>query len=312
MPQSNFILRLCRGISPARVAIGLTFGTLTLGGLLQPSSVMAAGTLSSEIAEKDAKVSVVKSGLGLCDSPTVDANGNLVFLDRTKGDLWQVSTKGELKKLALSLPGARSIAIEKDGTILVTKPKQLSKVDKDGKESLLIAGDLMGEPEDMSVGSSGALFFTNGAGKAIFYRTPDGKRIAHRGAAAVISGLAYRDEKQTLYLSYLEEDRVVSYDITVEGFLGQTPKEVAKVARPGGITIDEQGNIFVVSQKEKAIYAFSAEGKDLGHFEISNDKVKAPALPTNLLFAGPDKKTLFVTGEGGLWKLAMKNPGLAR
>lgn len=276
------------------------------------SDAHALSELPEDLVDKNAKVTSVQSGIGLCDSPAIDDKGVLHFLDRTSGDIWEIDASGKAKKLPLAFPGVKAIAYDKTGTLLLAKSKELSKVEKDGKPSVLIGGDILGDLEDISVGANGSLILSNGAGKSIFYRTPDGRRIAHRGAGGAVSGLAYVDEKKKIYLSYRDENKLVSNDFTDEGFLGQSPKEVAKVDSPGGLTINERGDLFVVSQKEKAIVVISAEGKELGRFQITNGKSKTPLMPTNLLFGGSDHKTLFITTEGGVWKLAMKLPGLPR
>src|SRR5262249_48799278 len=150
----------------------------------------------------------VKTKLGLCDGLSVDPDGNLFFLDRTDGTLWSVSKSGDVKAAPGKFPGALVAIPQKTGDVLVAKPKQLSLIEPGGAEKVLIKGEILGQPADFSVGSSGAMFFSNGAGKAIFFRTPDGRRIAQRAVGLDVSGVAYVDEKEQIYLALPKENKV--------------------------------------------------------------------------------------------------------
>ena len=49
---------------------------------------------------------------------------------------------------------------------------------------------------------------------------------------------------------------------------------------------------------------FGPDGKPLGTIPIGN-----PDGPQNIAFAGPDKKTLYIVGDGAVWKVAMLAQG---
>jgi gluconolactonase len=69
-----------------------------------------------------------------------------------------------------------------------------------------------------------------------------------------------------------------------------------------GLAVDEAGRLYVTSTI--GVQVFSPEGRPLGTIPIGN-----PDGPQNLAFAGPDKKTLYVVGDGAVWKIAMLAQG---
>ncbi len=295
--------------------LGLGLVTAISGcGLLLSLAGDAAAALPAQILDGDAKPTAVKVGLGLCDSPTVDGKGNLFFLDRSSGDIWKLTDKGDVVKDQTKIEGARSIAVEKAGGFVAGLPKRFAHHAPGEAERILVGGDIIGLVEDISVGKSGAMFLSNGtSGNSVFYRTAEGGRIAQRGVKGGVGGLAYVDEKSTLYASQPTESKVLAFDTSNEGFLGVNAKTaVPKVSDPAGLTIDELGDLYVASPKERAVFVFAPDGKEIGKIELPSEAGKPAPAPTNVIFAGPDVKTLFITADGGLWKLPLKVVGLSR
>jgi gluconolactonase len=84
---------------------------------------------------------------------------------------------------------------------------------------------------------------------------------------------------------------------------------------PDGLKADTEGRLYVAAGRTKArpphetseakggVYIFSPEGKLLETIPIPDDEV------TNCAFGGPDKRTLFITAGGNLWRVRLNARG---
>ncbi|MDR3460246.1 MAG: glycosyl hydrolase family 28-related protein [Verrucomicrobiae bacterium] len=66
-----------------------------------------------------------------------------------------------------------------------------------------------------------------------------------------------------------------------------------------GVTTDSRGNVYIAAGE---IHVFDPAGKPIGVINV-------PERPTQLLFGGKDKQTLFITARSSLYSLKMKYPG---
>jgi hypothetical protein len=89
-----------------------------------------------------------------------------------------------------------------------------------------------------------------------------------------------------------------------------------------GLTFDEKGNAYFASYNEGKVIVFSPTGMRLGDISILTPPPTYDVSPgirantSNCVFGGSDNKTLFITGDGGLYQIKLKvagrlRPGLA-
>ena len=62
---------------------------------------------------------------------------------------------------------------------------------------------------------------------------------------------------------------------------------------------DSEGNVYIVSGQ---IYAYNPSGKFI-------DTIYVPERPSQILFGGPDRKTLFIGARSSLYAVQMRNSG---
>jgi gluconolactonase len=70
-----------------------------------------------------------------------------------------------------------------------------------------------------------------------------------------------------------------------------------------GVAFDRNGRIYVTSVN--GIQVFDQHGQYLGTIQV-------PRTPANVAFAGPNKRTLYITARQGLYKLQMLSQGTNR
>ena len=113
------------------------------------------------------------------------------------------------------------------------------------------------------------------------------------------------DEK-TLYSADSGGEYLVAFDVQPDGKLtnrrnfGKYQGLKTTESHADGIAVDSQGRVYVGI--EPGVQVFSPKGEPLGLIPTSQR-------PQNLAFAGPDKKTLYLTGRSALFSVNMLAQG---
>jgi gluconolactonase len=123
-------------------------------------------------------------------------------------------------------------------------------------------------------------------------------------------GIQLSPDEKTLYVADSYGESVVAFDVADDGSLSNRRafghyKGVSKVERgydshADGIAVDSESRVYVGTLQ--GVQVFSPQGENLGLIPISQR-------PQNLAFAGPDKKTLYIAGQGAVYRLRMLSQG---
>lgn len=197
---------------------------------------------------------------------------------------------------------------------------QIAVISPKGSEAVLADG--LVAPNDLIVTKEGGLYITDpGRGPvaakpnpppnapAVYYVPPGGKAI--RVIAEGIdypNGLGLSMDEKTFYLNDSNGDYVLAFDVAKDGTLSNR-RNFAKYLGPwegrqgghyDGMTVDSRDRVYVASPA--GIQIFSPKGAHLGTIPMPGDG-------QSLAFAGPGKKTLYVIGRGGVFKVRMLAEG---
>jgi gluconolactonase len=178
-------------------------------------------------------------------------------------------------------------------------------------------------PNDLVADKKGGVYFTDPGTypppgeflteiPAVYYVRSDGSVAKIADDIARPNGIILSPDEKTLYVANTLGAFVVAFDVQPDGS-ARNPRNFARLAgilmtnrgvRSGadGLAVDEAGRLYVASTI--GVQVFSAQGGHLGTIPIGN-----PDGPQNLAFAGPDKKTLYVVGDGAVWKIGMLAQG---
>jgi sugar lactone lactonase YvrE len=170
------------------------------------------------------------------------------------------------------------------------------------------------QTNDLSIATNGAMFFTNHySGKTLFYRGPAGD-LKQWGNFPVPNGVEFVEEKGFLYLCLSDSNRVDKYSVGNDGTISNQKKFV-DIAVPDGITLDKNYNVYIASNQEGKIYVYDSTGKTLGAITMQGTATTV-GNASNCIFGnqigGPNDKTLYITGNGGAYKIQLNVAGRTR
>jgi sugar lactone lactonase YvrE len=202
--------------------------------------------------------------------------------------------------------------------------RRITRTEKDGKITVLAdkwMGKRFNSPNDLTIDTKGRVYFTDprytGSEKreidveSVYRIDTDGKVTQIISDVNKPNGIALSPDMKTLYLA--ESDNkgkrlLLSYPLDKDGNVGKR-KELYDFGKDRGIdgmSVDEKGRIWATAGRDKTAgtYVFDAEGKKLGFVAI-------PETPTNCVFAGKDRSTLYVTAGKSLYRIETKAKGFA-
>ena len=124
------------------------------------------------------------------------------------------------------------------------------------------------------------------------------------------NGLTLTADGKTLIVDDTLGTTVFAYDVQPDGSvtnkrafaeLRDIPAGQESVA--DGLALDSEGRIYITTVK--GVQVFDAAGQYLGTIAVARQ-------PANVAFAGPDKRTLYITAREGLYRLKTLAQGPGR
>ena len=270
-----------------------------------------------------AKVQLVKQGLKQgAQGATAGPDGSLLFTERTTNRIWKLGNDETFSVYMddtnatnsfLFDPKGRVIAVERMpsqvGVLAPTKATLADKFESHG----------FGNLNDLVIDKMGGVYFTDDRGipadgikPAIYYLKPGGQVIKIGEDLTFPNGLMLSPDEKILYVDDTQGDSIRAFDVQPDGsavnernFVTVTEglrKNDAGAMASGadGLTIDAAGRLYVAANTGVQVY--SPEGRYLGSIPV-------PRKPSNLAFAGPDKRTLYVLAGDSLYKIQMLAEG---
>ncbi len=120
------------------------------------------------------------------------------------------------------------------------------------------------------------------------------------------NGIAFSPDEKYLYVNNSEPKKIwMRYRVQPDGSLTEAKLfyDATSDSRPGapdGMKVDEQGNVY--STGPDGLWIFSPEGKPLATILI-------PEKAANCTWAGPDRKTLYITASSSIYRIHLNIPG---
>ena len=272
------------------------------------------------------RVQVVARGLRGTEGPIAAPDGALLLTEQTANVITKIDAQGSRTTFLENTNGSQGLTFDQKGRLIGVLPATRQIAVLMPTRTVLAAmfeGKPFAGPNDLVADRKGGVYFTDPGGyppageylthiPSVFYIRPNGSVIRIADDIPRPNGIILSPDEKTLYVANTLGAFVVAFDVQPDGSV-RNQRNFARLqgilmtnrgVRSGadGLAVDEAGRLYVTSTI--GVQVFSADGRHLGTIPIGN-----PDGPQNLAFAGPDRKTLYVVGDGAVWKVAMLAQG---
>ena len=276
----------------------------------------------------DARVELVKDGYQWLEGPVDDGKGGLYFTDLSASRIYRLAPTGEIAIWRENTQGTNGLFVMPDGRLLGSQGRGKKIVEFMADQSVrplaaAFEGKPLYGPNDLIPDKKGGIYFTDPPPRLgpdlapkepgnLYYMRPNGDVIFLDGAIQRPNGITLSLDERTLYVADTEGEFLWAFDVQPDGTV-KNRRRFAKMLEPekgqfglksrgDGIAIDAEGRVYVTTGA--GIQVISPKGEHLGIIRI-------PALAHNVAFAGPKKQTLYLTGQGGLYRVELLAAGPA-
>jgi gluconolactonase len=218
------------------------------------------------------------------------------------------------------------IEFDKQGRLIVAQDGRLSRLkqatvgDSGVIDSIMVTSGTNGvtfsQANDLSIGSNGGIYFT-ALGSAVYYLSPSRKLSTVSTNITQANGIEWLAEQKAVYVNSTGGGVYrFAIDSTNDSLINRTPF-ISATMQPGtdGGCVDSHNNRWVASYSQGYIKVYSANGDSIGRISLTNppgtfnNRAGVAGNADNCAFGGSDLKTLFITGDGGLYSLKVKVAG---
>lgn len=272
------------------------------------------------------RVQVVAKGLRGTEGPIAAPDGALLLTEQAASVITKIDAQGNRSTFLENTNGCQGLTYDQKGRLIGVLPatRQIAVLTP---ARTVLASAFEGRPfigpNDLVADRRGGIYLTDPGGyppagqflttiPAVYYVRPDGTVIRITDEIPRPNGIILSPDEKTLYVANTLGAFVMAFDVQPDG----SARNQRNFARLGGIrmtnqgvrsgadglAVDEAGRLYVTSTI--GVQVFSQQGRHLGTIPIGN-----PDGPQNLAFAGSDRKTLYVVGDGAVWKVAMLAQG---
>jgi gluconolactonase len=287
---------------------------LYLGAILLVAT--ACGTVTIDrtvpVVQPTGALRQLADGFAFTEGPAADAAGNVYFTDIPRSNIhrWDAASdrislhranSGEANGLIFDLQG-RLVACE-----MLTH--RVTRDDLHGAITVLAdryAGQPLHMPNDLWIDAQGGVYFSDflgpdasiPGGLQVYYIAPDTHEVIRAtGDLLAPNGVIGSADGRFLYVTDPGHSATYRYPIVAAGRLGKREDFVAEAT--DGMAIDERGNVYFSGDE---IRVFSPAGELVTRLPL-------PQRSANLTFAGPDRRTLFITAMNAIYVLPMNVRG---
>ncbi|OQW96306.1 MAG: hypothetical protein BWK77_05340 [Verrucomicrobia bacterium A1] len=294
---------------------GMRLGVVGAVALLQAATASAG--LGALVAP-DAQPAVLGSGYGFCEGPAADGAGNVYFSDGRTNAIHRYTPGKPVALFTGDSFDANGMMFNANGELVVCEGAAFRVVAidvKSGRRRVLAGGGTtreFNEPNDLAVDRQGGFYFTDPnyrhrgqppvRKEDVYHVSPDGAVTCVSTVCKKPNGILLSPDGRTLYVADNGGKCIYRYDVTGPGRLANEKMWIDLGAGPDGLTLDARGNLYVACGPV-GVKVHAPDGSPLG--------ILAPGVyASNVVFGGPDFKTLFITSKDKFLGLPMKVEGV--
>jgi gluconolactonase len=262
----------------------------------------------TEFLEPGSDWEPVSQGHKFTEGPAVDREGNVFFTDIPNNRIHRAGVDGKVSVFKEDTGGANGLMFGPDGRLYACQNgrKRIIAYSPDGRESVIAEGV---ESNDLAITVRGEIYFTDPANKRVWFIDSKGaKRMVHEGIR-LPNGVVLSPDQSLLMVADSAERWVWSFQIQADGSLANGQPfyrmEIGESFTSGadGMTVDSEGHLFVTTSEGLQIC------DQPGRVVAILDKPQPGSL-SNVVFGGPDLKTLYVTAGDKVFRRRLRRQGV--
>jgi len=276
-----------------------------------------------------------------CEGPAYDAATGYVYFTQQIGNnvpnwpIWRVKPGVDTGIVWYRTYQNNGLAFDPQGRLVAAQNGRLSRLkqstagDSGVVDTTLVVSPSNGvsfnQANDLSIGLRGDIYFT-ALGSSVYYLNPARQLSVATSTAYPISsanGIEWIEEEKAVYVNSATNNGNVfrfGIDSATGAFNSRAAFLTTTIPSPDGGTVDIHGNRYVASYGQGEIRVFNAAGAQIGYIRqrlasgiydsvSSSGRVGISGNACNAVFGGADMKTLYITGDGGLYSIRLKIPG---
>lgn len=257
----------------------------------------------------------VAGGFQFLDGPVWNPDACYLLFSDTRADtIYRYEVGAEPRPWRKPSRRASGLTFDRQGRLVACEQgaRRVSRTEADGRVAALASryqGMRLNSPHDVVVRSDGSLFFTDPPygirpeerelpHSGVYRLSPDGDLLLVAADLNRPTGLAFSPDEAMLYIADTPEEHIRAYDVAADGSLSNGRVFIALHSElpggPGGITIDEMGNLYAAGPG--GVWIANPDGALYGVAHV-------PQQPSNLTLGGPDFHTLLITAGTTLYSL---------
>jgi gluconolactonase len=314
---------MLKKISLVAVLIGILASLATAQNVIQlPDSLYTAGDT----------ITWVKRVPAYCEGPAWEpATGSVYFTQQGANSaanwpIHRVKPGVDTGIIWYAFRQNNGIEFDKQGRLIVAQDGRLSRLkqaavgDSGVVDSVMVTSGTNGvtfsQANDLSIGPNGGIYFT-ALGNAVYYLSPSRKLSTVSTNITQANGIEWLAEQKAVYVNSTSGGVYrFAIDSTNDSLINRTTF-ISTAMQPGtdGGCVDSHNNRWVASYSQGYIKVYSANGDSIGRVSLTNppgtfnNRSGVAGNADNCAFGGADLKTLFITGDGGLYSLKVKVAG---
>ena len=262
------------------------------------------------------KVTLIRDGFNGTEGVISMPDGSMLFTEQDVDKIIKVDNTGNISTYLEHTNRTIGLAYDHKGRLIGTQSREPRIAVMTPTMAVLaetFEGQPLVRPNDLVIDRKNGIYFTDpipnpqvafrppppGRKPLLFYITPEGKLTKASEDLQTVNGVQLSPDEKTLYAT--NAGTIMAFDIQGDG----SPKNPRVFAMSGGdgLAVDNSGRLYAAVNNAMGIRVFSPKGELLG-------LIPAGVRPQSVGFAGPDKKTLFIVGQGAVYKTQMIAEGI--
>jgi gluconolactonase len=291
-------------------------GMKTICAAIILGSALAA--FADGVVAPSAKLEKLAGDFKFTEGPTLDAHGNLFFVDQPNNRILEWSAAGKLSTFMQPSGYANGMMFDAHGNLIACADEhnQLWAIAPDKTVTVLVtnfSGKYLNGPNDVWIAPNGGMFITDPfyrrkwwdhtmmalTNEEVFYLSPDRKTLTQvTDDLKKPNGITGTPDGKKLFVADIRAGQTWRYDIQPDGSL--TNKTFFCALGSDGMTIDAEGNLYLTG---RGVTVFDKTGKQIDQIDVP-EKWSA-----NVCFGGADHRTLFITASESLYSIRLRVKG---